>query len=131
MRSYKALTADYPDFVPASRQLFLLGMRMSPSESGVYDVGQKLRRIFPNDPAIAGALGRLELGRGDLPRATQLLKEAVAKTPGDASLHVALGQAYFKAKQMKDAKTSLEKSLTLQPQGEDESLAKQLLGQIK
>ena len=77
------------------------------------EVAAEARLHFPNDPEIAKAVGILQYRAANYPRATELLKEATAKRPEDATAFYFLGKSYHDLKDLGQCKLALERAVSL------------------
>ena len=73
----------------------------------------KAREAFPNDAAVARALGIIAFHRKDYSRASQLLKEASRTNPADAEGLYYLGVAQFHLKEKNESRQTLQRALSL------------------
>jgi tetratricopeptide (TPR) repeat protein len=113
VKTYEKVVADNPLYAPATRQLALLYGQRSTNDPKAFDLVQKARQSYPDDPDIAKALGILNYRREFYPRASELLKEAAAKRKDDPELLYYLGSAHQQLKQWSDCKETLERALSL------------------
>jgi tetratricopeptide (TPR) repeat protein len=59
------------------------------------EAAKAARKIAPNDPVVAGVLGRLSYRNGDFASATALLQENIRSSSPDAELLYDLGMAFY------------------------------------
>ena len=81
-----------------------------------------LQAALQRDPAFLPALRiliDLDTRRGRLPEVTQRLSGLVEQRPGNAGLHFLLAVAYFNAKDLRKAETSVRKALELESRTPD------------
>jgi tetratricopeptide (TPR) repeat protein len=125
------ILARFADFSPAQRELAILYSRDAAKAKQAYALAVKARAVYPNDPALAKAIGITVFQTGDFARATSLLKDCAAKSPADAEIFYYLGAAQLKAGQLPSAKANLQQAITLKLAGSLADSARQLLGGIK
>jgi len=56
IKTYERIIADNPLYAPATRQLAILSAEGATDAAKAYDVAQKARQTYPNDPEVAKAL---------------------------------------------------------------------------
>jgi tetratricopeptide (TPR) repeat protein len=113
IKTYEKMIVDSPSYAPATRQLALLYGQFLSDDPKAYELVQKARQSYPDDPDIAKALGILTYRRDLYPQANELLKEAATKRPNDAELLYYLGTVHQQLKQWNDCKSELERALSL------------------
>lgn len=112
-RTFEGILQQYPQFFPANKYLASLYALPDGDLQKAYDFAVKARASFPNDPEVAKTLGIQTYKKNDFARAAQLLKEASLKLTQDAEVFFYLGMAQNNLKQTADAKTSLNKAISL------------------
>lgn len=123
--------ARFPDFSPAQRELAILYSRDAARANQAYALAVKARTVYPNDPALAKAVGVIIFQQGDFSRAVGLLKDCAAKSPDDAEIFYYLGAAQFKANQRTAAKSSLQQAVALKLAAPLADAAGKMLAEIK
>lgn len=124
---YEKILVQFPQFIPAARQLALL-LAKNPGEEGkAYDLSLRLRKDLPRDTEIAASLGKLACQRGDFRFSVQLLTEAVRSRPEDAESLFQLGVAHVGLKQKSEGKLALERALAASPNSAFAPEAKKIL----
>ena len=113
IKTYERIIADNPLYAPATRQLAILSAEGATDAAKAYDVAQKARQTYPNDPEVAKALGILSYRREIYPRSVDLLTEASAKRKDDPELLYYLGAAHYQLKQWNACKVALEHAVSL------------------
>ena len=113
IKAYEKIVASYPLFTPATRQLALLSSQRADDVAKAFNLAEKARQAYPNDPEVAKALGILNYRRDYYPRAVDLLKEAAAKRPEDAEILYYLGETHRQLKQWAECKNTLERAASL------------------
>ena len=91
----------------------MLYSQRSVDDPKAYDLAQRARQVYPQDPEIAKALGILSYRREYYPRAAELLQEAATARKDDPEVLFYLGQAHYQLKQWNQCKTVLERALGL------------------
>lgn len=125
------IIARCPDFAPAQRLLAILYARDATKAAAAYAFAMKSRDDFPDDPALAKAIGIIHFQQGDFSRAAKLLKDCAAKADTDAEIFYYLGSAQFRLKDRPASRASLQSALNLKLSGADADAARQLLGELK
>jgi Flp pilus assembly protein TadD len=129
IKTYEKLIAANPQFAPALRQLALLDAQRSPDDPKTYDLVEKARLAYPDDPELAKALGILSYRRGSYRRAAELLQLAAAKQNDDPELLYYLGMSHYQLKQYVDAQVELDRALSLNLAPEEAEKARLALQQ--
>jgi tetratricopeptide (TPR) repeat protein len=127
VKTYEKLLADDPYYAPATHQLALLYGQLSTDSQKAYELIEKARQAYPNDPLIAKTLGILNYRRGYYPQSLQLLTEAAAKRKDDAELLYYLGEDYNQLKQWNECRDNLQRALAMNLPPGLESDAKRVL----
>jgi tetratricopeptide (TPR) repeat protein len=129
VKTYEKLLADDPYYAPATHQLALLYGQLSTDSQKAYELIEKARQAYPNDPLIAKTLGILNYRRGYYPQSLQLLTEAAAKRKDDAELLYYLGEDYNQLKQWNECKDTLQRALAMNlPPGLESDAKRALAG---
>jgi tetratricopeptide (TPR) repeat protein len=113
IKTYEKMIVDSPSYVPATRQLALLYGQLLTDDPKAYELVQKARQSYPDDPDIAKTLGILTYRRDLYPQAIELLKEAATKRQDDAELLYYLGAAHHRLKQWNECRGELAQALSL------------------
>jgi tetratricopeptide (TPR) repeat protein len=122
----------HPDFAPAKRRLVVLfAENPTGNNQKIFEMALQARQVFPDDLALAKALGILLYTRSDYTRAASLLNECARKTESDASLMFYLGMTQFRLKQMAESKRSLQQALDLKLKPDLAAVAQRTLAEIK
>ena len=78
------------------------------------EVARQALELAPRNPAVLDTAGTLYVKRGDVEKGLDLLREAVALAPQQASLRLSLGRALAAVGKKADARTELEAIAKLQ-----------------
>jgi len=116
-QSYEKILARYPQFSPALKALVTLPDDSSPDAKS-YEWAKKARKLFPGDPQVAKAVGRLLYKRGEFAAAATPLQEAVRTLKDDAEAHYYLGMTRHKLGNQQQAKLDLQRASALGLQGQ-------------
>jgi tetratricopeptide (TPR) repeat protein len=114
---------------PALRQLALLLVDLREYQQA-FEVATKAREAYPNDPAVAKALGIVMYQRNELNRAVPLLRQATANLVSDPDAFFHLGMAHYKLNQMGESSMALQKALELDPNASFAAEARKVLMEI-
>lgn len=131
MTACEKILVRFSEFSPAQRELAILYARDVSKAKQAYALAIKARTTYPNDPALAKAIGITVFQSGDFARATSLLKDCAAKSPNDAEIFYYLGAAQLKAGQRVVAKASLQQAVALKLASPLADSARQLLADLK
>jgi tetratricopeptide (TPR) repeat protein len=115
LKSYEKVVATNPQFAPATRRLAVLYRERNVEDQKAFELTEKARQAYPQDPNIARALGILSYQRQYYPRAAELLQEAARVRADDSELQFYLGAAHYQLKQWNQCKAVLERALSLNP----------------
>jgi len=125
------ILAQLPDFTPAQR-LLAIAYATDPNKAGrAYDLAMKARNKYPDDPALARAIGIIVFQQGDFSRAERLLIACASAPDANAETYYYLGSAQFQLKEHIASKASLQQALALKLTGPPADNAKKMLGQLK
>ena len=105
--TYEKLLAQNANFAPALNNLAWLYAEHLNQPDRAYELARKARTAQPGDPSIADTLGWICYKRGDYPQAVTLLRESVAKLPGEHEVQYHFGLANYMMGEMETARTSL------------------------
>lgn len=131
MTACEKILIRFPEFSPAQRELAILYSHDATKAKQGYALGVKARTTYPNDPALAKAIGIAVFQSGDFARATSLLKDCAAKSATDAEVFYYLGASQLKAGQRVAAKASLQQAIALKLTVPLADSARQLLADLK
>ena len=115
LKSYEKVVATNPQFAPATRRLAVLYRERNVEDQKAFELTEKARQAYPQDPNIARVLGILNYRRQYYPRAAELLQEAARARADDPELQFYLGAAHYQLKQWNQCKAVLERALSLNP----------------
>ncbi len=110
-KEYEKVLAALPDFTPAKRTLAIIYAASGEDDKRAFEMAVKARAAFPDDPAVAGALGVINYRRADYFNAKNLLGDALAQRGDDPELNFYLGMAEVNLKETQGAKKALQKAL--------------------
>jgi tetratricopeptide (TPR) repeat protein len=125
------ILSRFADFAPAQRELAILYSRNPQKIAQGYTLGMKARDRFPDDPALAKAVGMIVFQQGDFARAAVLLRTCAVQSPGDAEVFYYLGAAELKLSHRTAAKSDLEQAITLKLPAPLADSARQMLAGLK
>ena len=128
---YMKVLALYPNFAPAQRNLAILLASGSENDPQAFDVATKARAAYPDDQAIAKALGIILYRKADYTRAERILKESADTTPSDPEIYYFLGMTQYQLKKSIDCKKSLQKAVTLNLADRYIAETKRVLAELK
>jgi tetratricopeptide (TPR) repeat protein len=109
-RSYEAILAQYPDFIPAKRRLAVL---YSEDPSKASDLARSALESFPSDPDIDRALGMVAYRKSDYARAAILLQESSERQADDPKTLYYLGMSRIQLKNAAAGRRALQTALNL------------------
>jgi tetratricopeptide (TPR) repeat protein len=127
---YEKVLANFPDFVPAERQLAILYSRDTNELAQAYAFGIKCREYFPNDAGLTKAMGLILYQQGDFSRAVGQLRDAGQMAP-DAETFFFLGSAQYQLKNRNESKADLQRALDLKLPDAQAEAARKMLAQLK
>ena len=130
-QTYIKILDRYPSFAPAQRRLAILCAGSADNDSQAYDYTTKARAAFPDDPAVAKALGIIMYRQADYARAERILKESAGGLTADAEVFYYLGMTQYHLKKPADCKKSLQQALTLNLPAKFTQEAKHVLAELK
>ncbi len=109
IRQYETIIKANPSHVVSLNNLASLYQRQR--DARALATSEQAYKLAPNQPAIMDTLGWILLEQGQLPRAVELLRGAVAKAPESGSLRyhyaVALSRSGSKAEAKKELETAI------------------------
>lgn len=91
---------------PLQKAAVLYGDKLGNAAKGL-EAAKAARKIAPNDPAVAGVLGRLSYRNGDFSAAVALLQENTRSTAPEAELLYDLGVAHYCVGQFEQSRSVL------------------------
>jgi tetratricopeptide (TPR) repeat protein len=127
VKTYEKVLSDDPLYGPATRQLAKLYGQRHSDDPKAFDVVNRARQSYPDDPEIAKALGILNYRRGYYPQSVELLKEAARNRKHDAEVLYYLGEDYNQLKQWNECKDTVRQALAMNLPPELASNAKRIL----
>jgi tetratricopeptide (TPR) repeat protein len=110
-KEYAKVLTRLPDFTPAKRNLAIIFAASGEDDKTAFDYAVKARAAFPDDPAVAQALGVINYRRGDYFNAKNLLADALAQRGDDPELNFYFGMTEVNLKETQGAKKALRKAL--------------------
>ena len=128
---YRNVLGHYPDFSPAQRRLAILFAENAVIDPQAYEWAAKARAAFPDDQAVAKALGVILYQKADYTRAEKLLNEAAVASATDPELFYYLGMAQYNLKKPTACKSNLQKALKLNLSNKFNQEAKRVLADLK
>jgi tetratricopeptide (TPR) repeat protein len=129
--AYENILVQDPIFSPATRELALIYAQQPGAEQKAYDMAVKAREAFPEDPAVATALGIADYRRKDYEGAVRLLGDSLRLRADDAETTYYLGLSHLNLRQAPKAKAELKHALELGLPGGEAGDAKSALAGIK
>ncbi|HEY3856240.1 MAG TPA: tetratricopeptide repeat protein [Verrucomicrobiae bacterium] len=130
-KTYEQILTDYPKFAPAMRQLALIYAKNSGDASKAYDLAEKAKATFPNDPELSRTLGILAYRKAEYQRSVTYLRQNAQKLDSDGELSYYLGMDYYNLKQTKESKQYLKKAVALNVPAPMVDDAKKVLAELK
>ncbi len=127
---YKKLLADYPQFVPAMKQLSIELIKNPATIGDAEKWARQARETLSSDAELSKVLGESAFSKKDYRYAADVLNSASKTLTDDGNLFLMLAQSQAELKQIALAKTSVSRALALplSPQGKQtaEALSKSL-----
>ena len=111
--AYERALARYSEFTPAKRNLAILYSSHPEDDKKALELATKARETYPNDDAVAKALGIISSRNGNYTRAASLLEESARTRITDAEVQFYLGMAQHQLKKQPASTRSLQKALEL------------------
>jgi predicted Zn-dependent protease len=108
---YEKLLGQFPDFTPAQRNLTILYAATSADVAKAGPLASKARLAFPNDVALARAVGILAYRQGEFTRAATLLQEVTSKSKDDGEVLYYLGMTQGRLNKRTESKQTLQRAL--------------------
>ena len=109
--SYSAALKLNPNLVTATIKLSqLLATKLNNPQKAL-ELARRARELSPADPVTSHTLGRLAYDAGDFPWAISLLKESVAKLPGDPEVQFDFGLAAYSLGQISNATAAVQAAI--------------------
>ena len=128
---YEKVLDRYPNFAPAQKRLAILCAENTENDPSAYEFVTKARAAYPDDPAVAKALGIILYRQADYTRAERILKEGSEKLTEDPEIWYYLGMAQYHLKKPLDAKKALQQALTLNLPARFYQETKRVLAELK
>ena len=111
--AYVAVLKVFPGFSPAKRKVALLGADDPTKDALSYAPAIEAREAYPDDAAVAKALGILNYRRKNYQRAADLLTEGTASGGNDAQAVYYLGKSHYALQDTTDGRQELTRALKL------------------
>jgi tetratricopeptide (TPR) repeat protein len=109
--AYEKILAINPKFAPALNNLaWLYSEQLGQIEKG-FELAQRARQLFPNDPSTADTLGWILFQKGQFPDAANLLAESARKLPDEQEVQFHLGMTRYMMGDEKSARVAFENAL--------------------
>ena len=131
IQTYKKVLADYPYFAPALKRLAILIAENMENDPQANDYATKARAAYPEDPAVAKAIGIIVYRQGDYSKAERLLNESLDAINTDPEIFYYLGMAQYHLKKTLECKKNLQKALSLNLSAQFSQEAKKVLAELK
>lgn len=109
--TYEGITKANPRNVKPLINLAQLYAWRSQGESKAFEYAKAAYKLAPDDPVVAGLLGRLAYRAGDYKWALSLLRQTVAKQPGNPELLYDLAEAAYGLGRIGEAETAARAAL--------------------
>ncbi len=113
------------------RELTLIYSQHPGDEAKAYEMGEKAKAAFPNDPDFARALGILAYRKAEYRESVRLLRDSSQKFDKDGELSYYLGMDYYQLKERKESKESLQRALGLNIPSQMAGDASKVLAELK
>jgi len=127
---YQKALEIQPDNPLASNNLAYVMLQQGGNVDVALSMAQTARRGMPDSSNAADTLGWAYFQKGAYNMAIDLFKEALKKSPEEATYHYHLGLAYQKAKQPALAKQHLERVLKINPKYMNADEVRKALAQL-
>jgi len=111
-QAYEKLLAIEPKALAAINNLACLYSEHLNKLDQAYELAEKGRKLYPQEPHAADTLGWVLYKRGDYPRALALLRESQEKLPADGEINYHLGMAHYMLGEEESARLSLRFALS-------------------
>jgi tetratricopeptide (TPR) repeat protein len=131
MQIYNKVLDRYPNFAPAQRSMAILCAANDKNNPHAYEFATKARAAYPDDPAVAKALGIILYQQADFTKAERLFKESVNGLNNDPETYFYLGMVQYKLKKSAECKASLQQALKLNLPATYSQEAKGVLAELK
>jgi Flp pilus assembly protein TadD len=128
---YTEVLQRWPDFAPAQKRLAAIYAADPATADKGYELGNKARRVLPDDPALAKTLGILSFQRKEYARAVQLLQESDRKAPLDGRSLFYLGASHLQLGHKTEAKQALERAISAGPENPLATEARKALAELE
>jgi len=122
-RTYEAILAADPLFVPAMRNLAHLYAQHLGEDQKALVLAEKAKAAFPDDADLVKTLGILSYRSVDYAGAARYFQQSLTKQASDPETHYYLGMADYQLKANSESRVELARALqgTLDPQEADEA----------
>jgi tetratricopeptide (TPR) repeat protein len=117
-------------FAPAANNLAWILVEQRGDSERALSYAESARQVSPRDPYIADTLGWVYYHKKMYAKSVSLLKEAVDRLPEHPAIHYHYGMAQYANNNSVEAKKSLAKFLTLNPDNPDAPKAKEVLASL-
>ena len=117
-------------FAPAANNLAWILVEQRGDSERALSYAETARQVSPRDPYIADTLGWVYYHKKMYAKSVSLLKEAVDRLPEHPAIHYHYGMAQYANNNSVEAKKSLAKFLTLNPDNPDAPKAKEVLASL-
>jgi tetratricopeptide (TPR) repeat protein len=132
VETYIRVLNRFPDFAVGQKELAKLYLAGDPSfYDRAYELAVKARQRLPDDPDVAGTLGRICYHRKNYTYAIQLLIQGTAVRPPDPYSWFYLGMSYFETKALTECRDALKKALAAGLSEPLSSEARRVLGETE
>jgi len=129
--NYAKILSRYPDFGPAYRRLAVLGAKSTKNDPQAYEFATKARAAFPDDPAVAKALGIILYRQPDYARAERALTESASVLTNDSEVFYYLGMTEYHLKKSTVCKKNLQQAINLNLPAKFDQETKAVLAELK
>ncbi len=130
-KEYEKVLTTLPDFTPAKRNLAIIFAASGEDDQTAFDLAVKAHAAFPDDVAVAEALGVINYRRADYFNAKNLLADALAQRGDDPELNYYFGMTEMNLKETQAAKKALQKALDGKLGAQHSAEARQALEKLK
>jgi tetratricopeptide (TPR) repeat protein len=126
---YGRIVSQFPDFGPAVRELTLRHAMEKDISDSAFRIVSRAREMFPTDPAVAEAVGRIAYHRRQYQYAAGLLQECAEGSQNKAEVLYYLGMCYHQLHNKDLAKKTLRRAIEMRPDADLAAEARKILGQ--
>jgi putative PEP-CTERM system TPR-repeat lipoprotein len=129
MQNYEWLARKQPDNAVFLNNLAWIYLQLK--DGRAVETAERAHTLEPDDAGISDTLAWVLVQRGDLARATALLRDAATRAPGIPSIRYHLAYAWYKAGETSKARAELEALLAHADSFPERQEASSLLKQLK